>query len=167
MQFRVELQARGLPSSIGRPATKQKSTCLTSGNNAAMMKRNTNLSKLRTVLFPELSHCVGKHARIALGSTYSAISPRLLPLSIPILAPQTRQPARMHPWGPSQKSCETHGNKRAINRVRTQQTVNHIDEINVDRKAALRKSATRVGRGLVRRPLGLDIRGGRTWTCHI
>jgi hypothetical protein len=51
----------------------------------------------------------GRHDLIALGSTYRAISPLLLPFSTQMLAPHARHPARIHPVGPSQKSCEMYG----------------------------------------------------------
>ena len=102
---------------------------------------------------------------MALGRTYNAISPRRLPPSMEMLAPQARQPASIHPWGPSRKLCDTQGKRRATNKVRTKQTVNQTDETKVERNEALRRRDDRVGKGSVNSCTGLKRRTGRMWTC--
>jgi hypothetical protein len=99
----------------------------------------THLSHRRTPL-PDLRKLSDSDARMALGSTYKAISPRLLPCSIHILEPQTRLPANAHPNGPSQKSWGIQGINRASTSVLVVQTAIHIDDTNVERNEALRST---------------------------
>ena len=101
----------------------------------------TDRSAALTILLPLPTHALGRHVLIALGKTYNAISPLLLPFSIQMLLPHVKHPANTHPYGPSQKSCEICGSRRASKSVRELQTANQKDETKVDRKATLRSAA--------------------------
>ncbi len=128
--------------------------------------RRLHLSYRRTPR-PVLRKRSDKEARIALGRTYSDISPLLLPCSSHMLAPHAKLPANVHPKGPSQKSWEIQGIRRARARVRVRQTVIHIDDTNEERNDALRRTLSNVFRSSdTRKSLrGLVRSIGRTWTC--
>jgi len=119
---------------------------------------------------PRLSprmHVLERRDRIALGRTYNAISPLLLSFSIQMLLPHANEPAMIPPYGPSQKSCEIQGNRRAKTMERVRQTPYQHDETNVERNAALRRAWRIVGRTIRRRSmieLGRVRKIGRKWT---
>jgi len=123
-----------------------------SGRYSAAVRReasdviNVMNSNNFTTLLPLLSHLYGRSDRIALGKTYNAISPLLRPFSIQILLPHSSEPANMAPQGPSQTSCEIHGNSRAKKIERVKQTPNQHEETNADRNAALLKVCRIVGK---------------------
>jgi hypothetical protein len=125
----------------------------------------TNRSASRTPALPPRTHASGRHARTAFGNTYNAISPRRLPFSIQMLLPHTKHPANTPPYGPSQKSCEMKGNKRANTTERVRHTLYQYDVTKVVRKVALRrapKSAARARRGS-RRARGRLKTTGTNW----
>ena len=68
-----------------------------------------------------------------------------------MLPPHTRLPANVHPKGPSHTSCDTHGRNRARRCVRVRQTAAQMEETNVLRKHALRRTARSVERSLAGR----------------
>ena len=102
---------------------------------------------------------------MARGRTYKAISPRRLPLSIQMLLPQAKHPAKTPPNGPSYKSCEILGKARATTRVRVKHTAAQNVETKAERNVALRTMPRNVSRiaGKLKSFLGRLINMGRTW----
>ena len=123
-----------------------------SGNKCFSLYRSipaqetTNCSMAYTFLRPLLNHRSGRHARMARGRTYNAISPLRLPLSIQMLLPQTMHPAKTQPNGPSKKSCEISGSARATTRERVIHTAAQNEETKAERNEALRRIPNRVSR---------------------
>lgn len=132
------------------------------------IRSDTHRSAQRTLISPLFTHSAGRHARMARGNTYNAISPLRCPRSIQMLEPQIKLPTKVHPKGPSQKSCGIHGNRRARASVRVRQTAYQMEETNAERKEALLATESRVDtkRGTSSSLRGLVRRMGKKWTLH-